>query len=176
MLRASWTRCSCSSGTSIPTSAAMGDEGDHRGGSMLTSSEPPSLTSRAPGMLSNQNVSPVRPNLWEHYNSNKTHLGSCLPSSWHQLSSPFPGRLVRELGVPESQASKPWQPGASVSTSYIPWGMQPEVSLCSSHIPVGIPSDWRAIFSSTVKHLLQGRTLLISFFFFLIECYRMSPS
>lgn len=84
-----------------PTSAAMGDEGDHRGWSMLTSSEPPSLTSRAPGMLPNQNVSPVHPNLWEHYNSNKTHLGSFLPPSWHQLSSPFPGRLVRELGVPE---------------------------------------------------------------------------
>lgn len=72
---------------------------------------------------------------------------------------------LESWGSQSTQASKAWQPGASVSTSYIPWGMQPEVSLCSSHIPVGIPGAWRAIFSSIVKHLLQGRTLLISFFF-----------
>lgn len=122
--------------------------------STSTTSEPPSLTSRAPGMLFLQNISPVHPNLWEHYNSNKTCLSSFLTPSQHQLSSPFLGRLVMEMGAPESQVSKAWQPGPSLSTSYVPCRMQWEVSPCRSHIPGGIPGAWRIIFSSTMKRFL----------------------
>lgn len=135
-----------------PTRTAVGNEGDHRGWVHV---DLPShhLTTRAPSMLFYQNISPVHPNLWEHHNS-------FLTPSQHQLSSPFLDRLVVELGTPHSQVSKAWQPGASVSTSYIPWRMQSEVSPCTSRIPGGIPG----IASSTMKHFLWGGTFR---FFFL---------
>lgn len=136
-----WTWCSCSSGTSITNPCWGGMTGITEDGSMLTSPEPPRLTSGASGMLSHQNISPVHPYLWEHYNSDKTCLSYFLPPSWNQ-PSPFPGRLVIQLGGPESQISKAWQLGTSGYTSYIPWGMQLEISLSRSHISEGIPGAW----------------------------------
>lgn len=109
VLRTSWTWCSCILGTSITTPCCGGLKGITEAGSILSSPEPPRHLWGS-GMLSHQNISPVHPNLWEHHNSNKTCLSYFLPPFWNQPSSSFPGRVVTQLGSPESQISKAWQP------------------------------------------------------------------
>lgn len=139
-----------------------GMKGTTEDGSMLTASEPPSLTP-SPGMLFHWNISPVHPNLWEKYNSDKTCLSFFLPPSQHQLFLSLPWQAgygaegTRVLGF-QSLATRSF-------SKYILYslGMQSEVSPCRSHIPGGIPGAWRTIFSSTMKHFLWGGTFWFYF-------------
>lgn len=157
VLRTSWTWCSCILGTSI-TTPHSGDEGGYRG--WVHPVLPWATQTRlwVSGMLSHHNISPVQPNLREHHNSNKTCLSYFLPPFWNRPSSSFPGRVVTQIGSPESQISKAWQPRTSGCTSYIPWAMQPEISLSRSHILEGIPNA-----CLTIYPLIARRNIFISF-------------
>lgn len=170
LLRASWTWCSCSSGASNTNLCCSGGWREpQRMGSCWT---PPSYPASLPGP---QGCFPIRTLLQliqicgSIITPRKLALAPfcCPPDTSYPLPVFLPWTAIYEARDPRVQM---FQSLAMRNISkyglYIPWRMKPELPLCRSHIPGEIPHSWqKKIFSSTVKHLLQGGTFLVLFFF-----------